>query len=51
MNRNVSRKLKPLCVLAAALLGLSFIHTPRSDARQAQAGDGGGSKTQKPEKS
>ncbi|HEV2664039.1 MAG TPA: c-type cytochrome domain-containing protein, partial [Blastocatellia bacterium] len=39
MNRNVSRKLKPLFVLAAALLGFSFIHTAQSDAQQAQPSD------------
>src|SRR5262245_31454231 len=39
MNRNVSRKLKPLFVLAATLLGFSFIHTARSDAQQAQPSD------------
>jgi hypothetical protein len=39
MYRNVSRKLKPLCVLASALLGYSFIHSARSDAQQAQSLD------------
>src|SRR5262247_4515421 len=39
MNRNISRKLKTLCVLAAAPLAFSFIHTTHSDAQQAQPSD------------
>src|SRR5262245_12910068 len=39
MNRNVSGKLKTLCVLASALLGYSFIHTAHSDAQLAQPSD------------
>jgi hypothetical protein len=39
MNRNISRKLKTLCVLAAAPLAFSFIHTAHSDAQQAQPSD------------
>jgi hypothetical protein len=39
MNRNVSRNLKSLFVLASAMLGLSFIHTAHSDAQQAQPSD------------
>jgi len=39
MNRNVSRKLKTLCVLASALFGFSFIYTAHSDARKALPSD------------
>jgi hypothetical protein len=39
MTRNVSRKLKTLCLLASAQLGFSFIHTAGSDAQQAQPSD------------
>ncbi|MCI0387246.1 MAG: PSD1 and planctomycete cytochrome C domain-containing protein [Acidobacteria bacterium] len=39
MNRNVSKKLKTLCVLAFALIGFSFIHTAHSDAQQVQTPD------------
>jgi Protein of unknown function (DUF1553)/Protein of unknown function (DUF1549)/Planctomycete cytochrome C len=39
MNRNISRKLKTLCVLAAAPLVFSFIYTAHSDALQAQPSD------------
>jgi Protein of unknown function (DUF1553)/Protein of unknown function (DUF1549)/Planctomycete cytochrome C len=36
MNHNVSRKLKTLCVLASAMIGISLIYTAHSDAQQAQ---------------
>ncbi len=39
MNRTVSKKLKTLCVLTSALFGLSFIHTTRSEAQNAQPVD------------
>ena len=39
MNRNIGRKLKTLCVLAAAQLVFSFIHTAHSDALQVQPSD------------
>src|SRR5262245_22731313 len=39
MTRNVSRKLKTLCLLASAQLGFSFIYTAGSDAQQAQPSD------------
>jgi hypothetical protein len=39
MIRNVSRKLKALCVLATALLGFSFIPAAHSDAQEAQPSD------------
>jgi Protein of unknown function (DUF1553)/Protein of unknown function (DUF1549)/Planctomycete cytochrome C len=39
MTRNVSRKLKTLCLLASAQLGFSFIHTAGSDAQKAQPSD------------
>jgi hypothetical protein len=40
MSRNVSRKLKILCVLVSALSGFSLIHPGHSDAQQAQPLDG-----------
>jgi len=39
MNRNLSRKLKTLCVLASALISFSFIHTAHSDAQKAPPSD------------
>jgi len=39
MNRNVSKNLKTLCVLASALLGFRSIHTDHLDARKVQPSD------------
>src|SRR5215510_10609683 len=39
MNHNLSRKTKILCVLVAALPGLSLIYTARTDAQKSPPSD------------